>query len=177
MSSFHICLSIYRNYAHRYIQGRPENRAYDPLPLVSALNLVLQQHASTHGYRVGRNRYFFKDRTQNTAMPLGVGIEAWQGFYMSVRPTYKQVSANINVCMTAFYSEGNLAERMWEFRSQSGGMPSSFASKLKVTTKHLGYKRTWSILRIASTNARNERFNCEEYKGMISVEDFFKRSM
>ena len=159
------------------MEGKPEGRAYDPLPLISALNIVLQQHASTHGYRVGRNRYFFKDDSGAPPMSLGRGIEAWQGFFMSVRPTYKQLSVNINVAFTAFYTEGNLAARMLDFDQRSGGMPQSFAGGLKVSSTHLGYKRTYTIFRIAGTTARQERFDCEEFGGMITVEDFFKRSM
>lgn len=68
-------------------------RDYDTLPLISGLNLVLQQHASRTGVRVGKNRYFFPSSDQKIS--LGPGVEAWQGFYASVRPTFKQLMVNV----------------------------------------------------------------------------------
>lgn len=97
---------------------------------------------------------------------------------MSVRPMYKQLMVNINVCMTAFYTPGNLAQAMQAFQQQTGGaMPQTFADRLKVSTKHLGYTRKFTIFRIMTgKTARTERFDCSELGGMVTVEDFFKRS-
>ncbi|KAH9942807.1 Piwi-domain-containing protein [Amylocystis lapponica] len=147
-----------------YLNGEPDHRSDDTLPLVSALNLVLQRHASKTGVRAGRNRYFFPTLQR---FPLGLGLETWKGFFMSVRPTYKQLMVNINVCMTAFYVPGNLADAMMAFnRESSGGMPRSFAEKLKIQTQHLGY--------IRKRTARRTTFQCEELGGMVSVEEYFK---
>lgn len=77
----------------RYMDGHPGSRDYDPLPLISALNLVLQQHASRVGVRVGKSRYFFP--TSSRKFSLGPGVEAMQGFYTSVRPSYKQLMVNV----------------------------------------------------------------------------------
>ena len=41
------------------MDGDPASRNFDTLPIISALNLVLQQHAGRTGVRVGKNRYFF----------------------------------------------------------------------------------------------------------------------
>lgn len=77
----------------RYLDGKAEARDYDPLPLLSALNLVLQQQASRSGVRVGKNRYFFPASAHKVS--LGPGVEAVQGFYTSVRPAYKQLMVNV----------------------------------------------------------------------------------
>ena len=144
--------------------------------MISALNLILQQYASRKGVRVGRNKYFFPSSAEHH--PLSLGVEAYRGFFMSVRPMYKQLMVNINVCMTAFYTPGNLAEAMLAFSRQTGaGMPQSFADRLKVSTKHLGYTRKHTIFRImTSKTAAKEKFDCPELGGMITVENFFKRS-
>ncbi|PIL34461.1 Argonaute [Ganoderma sinense ZZ0214-1] len=157
----------------RYMSG--EHPGIDTLPLVSALNLILQKYAQRNGVRVSKTKYFFPSSSQHHHLSLGV--EAFRGFFMSVRPMYKQLTVNINVCMTAFYVPGPLATRMDEFLRQTGGaMPNSFFERLKVSSKHLGYTRKYTIHRIMTgKTARAEKFNCEEYKGMISVEDFFKR--
>lgn len=158
------------------MEGRQDARDTDLQPLVSALNLVLQQHASRQGIRVGQNRYFF--RASATSQPLSLGVEAWRGFFMSVRPMYKQLMVNINVCMTAFYKPGNLADAMMAFmQDSSGGMPKAFAEKLKVSTRHLGYIRKKGIYRLTDQTARQARFDCQELGGMVTVEQYFQRSM
>ncbi|PCH34807.1 Piwi-domain-containing protein [Wolfiporia cocos MD-104 SS10] len=158
----------------QYMQGRPESRNEDLLPLMSALNLVLQQHAANTGIRVGKNRYFFGG--SSTPMQLSLGVEAWRGFFISVRPTFKQLMVNVNVCMTAFYTAGNLADAMIMFRNQSGGgMPSRFYDKLKVSTTHLGYIRKKAIFRIERETARQSRFQCDELGGKVTVEEYFKK--
>ncbi|KDQ09564.1 hypothetical protein BOTBODRAFT_117083 [Botryobasidium botryosum FD-172 SS1] len=154
-----------------YLDGRPESRDYDILPLVSALNLVLQSHASKTGVRVGQNRYFFPS-TQRYQLELG--IEACQGFFMSVRPSYKQLMVNVNVCMTAFYMPGNLADAMMAFNRESGGMPREFSERLRVATTYLGYLKKRAIFRIIGTNARQTRFDCAELGGTVTVEKYFK---
>jgi eukaryotic translation initiation factor 2C len=77
----------------RYLNGQTDARDYDPLPLISALNLVLQQHPSRTGVRVGKNRYFFPSSAEK--INLGPGVEAWKGFFTSVRPTFKQLMVNV----------------------------------------------------------------------------------
>lgn len=158
------------------MSGNAQHREIDTQPLVSALNLILQQYASKRGVRVGKNKYFFPSSSDHH--PLSLGVEAYRGFFMSIRPMYKQLMVNINVCMTAFYLPGNLGEAMLAFLRQSrGGMPHAFADKLKVSTKHLGFTRKYTIHRImTNTTARKEKFNCAELGGMVTVEDFFKRS-
>ena len=73
--------------------GKPDARDYDPLPLVSALNLVLQQHARRNGVRVGQNRYFFPYSAWKVS--LGPGIGALQGYFASVRVSYLQLLVNV----------------------------------------------------------------------------------
>ena len=111
---------------------------------------------------------------------VSLGVEAYRGFFMSVRPMYKQLMVNVNVCMTAFYSPGNLARVMQDFQQQtSGGMPSSFADRLKVSTKHLGYTRKFTIFRIMnSKTARKEKFKCDdpEINREVTVMEYFRRS-
>ena len=156
--------------------GQPEFRDYDPLPLISALNLVLQQHPANTGIRVGRNRYFFP-ASDMEKIELGLGVEAWKGFFTSCRPTYKQLLVNVNVCMTAFYSPGNLADAIMAFdRSSKGGMPQKFAQGIKVTTTHLGYKMRKPLKRITGQPA-NKTFFEHDTHGKVSVEQYFKLRM
>ncbi|KAF9817896.1 hypothetical protein IEO21_03090 [Rhodonia placenta] len=161
------------NGMNKYMDGNDQD--YDSQPLISALNLILQQHASNTGVRVGRNRYFFSAATQ-APLGLSLGIEARRGFFMSIRPTYKQLMVNVNVCMTAFYTPGNLAQAMMAFQQQTGGgMPRTFTDKLKVATTHLGYTRKKAIFRVSDQTARQIKFDCQELGGIVTVEQYFQR--
>ncbi|GBE85375.1 Piwi-domain-containing protein [Sparassis crispa] len=155
-----------------YMDGQPDHSDDDTGPMISALNLILQQHAASHGTRVGKNRYFFPS---SGLYPLGPGLEAYRGFFMSVRPTYKQLTVNVNVCMTAFYTPGNLADAMIAFNGSTGGMPGSFTRGLKVSTRYLGYTRKRTVMGIMSTTARQMRFQCDELNGVVTMEEYFQR--
>ncbi|EIW78043.1 Piwi-domain-containing protein [Coniophora puteana RWD-64-598 SS2] len=167
---------------NKYTEGGQEYRDYDPLPLISALNLILQYKAAHSGFRVGAgqdkastaSKYFFPTLDR---FPLGPGVEAWKGFFVSVRPVYKEMMINVNACMSAFYKPGKLSDAIMEFRRESrGGIPARFTQRLSVTTTHLGYKQRKPVRRILSATARTYKFQCDEYGGgQISVEDYFKR--
>ncbi|KAJ3986516.1 Piwi domain-containing protein [Lentinula detonsa] len=156
------------------MEGGLQFRSYDSLPLISALNLVIQQHAVRTGVRVGKNKYFFP--TSSQGFNLSPGITAFQGFYASVRPTYNQLMVNVNACMTAFIEPGNLADALLAFSRNSRGamptLPQALMKKVRVTTHHLGYKRRYNIRNIATTTARNTTFSHSKY-GKISVEEYF----
>lgn len=156
------------------MDGRPEHRKNKTLPLISALNLILQQHAARTGVRFGKNRYFFPTLESH---PLSLGLEAKKGFFLSVRPTYKQLMVNINVCMTAFYTPGNLAMAMLAFIQHSrGGMPNEFAYNMKITASYRGYPMKRAVKRIGPLSARKTKFDCQEFGGEITVEQYFKKS-
>lgn len=165
----------------RHMEGDLDFENYNKSPLISALNLVLQEHAQKTGFRVGQQdirvgqRYFFSASSGHKA--LSPGIEAWRGFFVSVRPMYKQLMVNVNVCMTAFFTPGNLATAMKEFERQTGDyMPKAFVQKVKVATTHLGYTRKKAILRITNQLPSEARFECQELGGMVTVEEYFSRS-
>ncbi|EAU83532.1 QDE2 protein [Coprinopsis cinerea okayama7 len=159
-----------------YLDGSVKYKDHDILPLVSALNLVLQQHAGRNGIRVGKNKYFFpSDLTPklNIGHP---GLFARQGFFVSVRPAFRQLVVNVNACMTAFVEPGNLAQRLLEFRRHSGTMPTlpkAMIKSIKVKTLHLKHKK--KLNDIGTTTARATYFQCEEFGGKISVEQFFRK--
>ncbi|THH12645.1 hypothetical protein EW146_g7502 [Bondarzewia mesenterica] len=158
-----------------YLVGQPNYRNYDILPVVAALNLILAAHPNRTqtggGVMVGRNRYFFP--SASPPVPLGGALEAWRGFYSSVRPSFKSLMVNVNVCTTAFYSEGNLAEAMMEFEHASfGARMQVFAKGVRIKTTHLGYRKT--VKSVAKITPKQHTFKTEEY-GTVNVEDYFRR--
>ncbi|KAF9555709.1 argonaute-like protein [Agrocybe pediades] len=156
----------------RYMEGQPEYRDYDPLPIISALNLVLQQGPNRQGVRVGKTRYFFPASFEKHN--LSTGVYALQGFYASVRPAYKELMVNVNVCMSAFIEPGNLADRLLAFsRNSRGAMPTIPKSMVKSITvrTHIGHKK--KLHAVGSKSARNVTFDCPELGGTMSVEQYF----
>ena len=82
---------------------------------------------------------------------------------------------NVNVCATAFYSEGNLAEAMNVFeRASFGARMSAFVQRLRVRTDHLGHQKT--VKRLGRLNAKQHKFEAQELGGMVTVEEYFRRS-
>lgn len=154
-----------------YLSGDPAYRDIEIGPVLSALNVVLAQHPSRNGVMVGKNRFFFPQET----FPLGGGLEAWKGFYSSVRPAYKQLMVNVNVATTAFYCEGNLANAMLEFRRATfGARIDSFIRGIRVQTTHLGHRKT--VKRSSNQTARTHKFFWEEKNRQVSVEQYFAQS-
>ncbi|TRM60656.1 ribonuclease H-like domain-containing protein [Schizophyllum amplum] len=163
------------SHLHNYLAGQPQYRGYDILPIISALNIVLAAYANRPGggVLVGRNRFFFKDQGAQP-FDLGGGLEAWKGFFTSVRPSHHQLMVNVNVCTTAFYKEGRLDRAMLEFRDASfGARPTVFVKGLRIIATHLGYRKT--IKNLSNVNARQHSFHCAEYNKVVTVEEYFAR--
>ncbi|GLB39886.1 putative argonaute family protein [Lyophyllum shimeji] len=158
-----------------YLTGQPQYRGYDILPVISALNVILAAHANRsggNGVMVGRNRFFFP--SGSAPANLGGGLEAWKGFYSSVRPSHNQLMVNVNVCTTAFYTPGNLAKAMIEFSNASfGARLNAFVKGVRIRTTHLGYRKT--VKTLSRFNAQTYSFECAEFGGSVTVETYFKR--
>ncbi|KIK78298.1 hypothetical protein PAXRUDRAFT_834618 [Paxillus rubicundulus Ve08.2h10] len=153
-----------------YLEGQPQYRNYDILPVIAALNIILAAAPGRTGIMVGRNRYFFRSAAQPHS--LGGGLEAWQGFYSSVRPAHKQLMVNVNVCTTAFYVPGNLAIAMMDFRDLSfGARMDAFCRGVRVKTTHLGYRKT--VKKLVHHTAKTYTFDTPDY-GRVTVQAYFK---
>ncbi|PCH37525.1 argonaute-like protein [Wolfiporia cocos MD-104 SS10] len=159
----------------RYLAGDRQYRDYDIMPVISALNLVLAAHPNRStgaGVMVGRNK-FFHPSTEFPPRPIGGGLEAWRGFYSSVRPAHAQLMVNVNVCTTAFYTPGNLMDQIVEFeRASHGARMNAFVKGVRVKTTHLGYTKT--VKAVSKHTAKTYRFKTEDY-GEVTVEQYFQR--
>ncbi|KAI0634091.1 Piwi-domain-containing protein [Trametes polyzona] len=158
-----------------FLEGKSQFRGQDIMPVINALNLILAMHpnrASGGGVMVGRNK-FFHPSPAAPPVSLGGGLEAWRGFFSSVRPAWKQLMVNLNVCTTAFYTPGNLAERLIEFINASyGARPAVFVRGIRVRTTHLGYRKT--VKTVAKVNAFQHKFEAEEL-GEVTVQEYFAK--
>jgi len=95
---------VYDFHVNRHLLGQAQYRDYDVMPNLAAFNLIVSafaNRASGGGVMVGRNRYFFPTATD--PFDLGGGLEAWKGFYSSVRPAHKQLMVNVNGTVSRQY--------------------------------------------------------------------------
>ncbi|GJJ14721.1 hypothetical protein Clacol_008988 [Clathrus columnatus] len=142
-------------------------------PYIAALNILAAKEAGKNGIRVGGDRYFFK--SAGPSFDLKGGIEAWKGFYSSVRPTLNSLMINVNVCYTAFYKTGKLSDAIETFQQASFfADPSRFVDGLRVQVTHLSYRPKKTIYRLAKP-ATECTFQCQEYGGSITVQKYFLR--
>ncbi|KZW03838.1 Piwi-domain-containing protein [Exidia glandulosa HHB12029] len=158
----------------KYVGGDPSMKNADMAPTLAAYNVILgQTPLQAGGVRIsgksGReNKYFFP----NDKAQLGGGIEAWQGFFLSVKPTFGTLMANVNVATMAFYTTGPLAQRLAEFRKEvPGGNPDAFVQGLRVKTVHTGFTRT--VRRLVHKRANQYMFDCEGKQ--MSVAEYFQK--
>jgi len=163
---------------YRYCNADLTKREWDFQPFISALNLIVQRHASNVAIRSGKNRYFFPAE-QDRQNGLSQMFLAFKGFYSSARPSLGQVVLNVNVCMTPFYIAGTLMDAINKFQERTqGAVPSDFPSKVKVVTTHLGYNRTYTLTEVlGAAGPEAVHFDCSEYKQpKMSVAAYFLRS-
>ncbi|KAK0435068.1 Piwi-domain-containing protein [Armillaria borealis] len=80
---------------------------------LTALNIVLRMEPSLkHPFRV---RSFFNDKIK---APLGnMPLEAWQGYFQSVRPALNRLIVNIDISTGVMFKPGSLVETCVEFFS------------------------------------------------------------
>lgn len=80
-----------------HVSGDLQHRNLDISSRLAALQIILAAHANRSGgggVMLGRNRFFF--RSALAPFDLGGGLEAWKGFYSSVRPAHNQLMVNVN---------------------------------------------------------------------------------
>ncbi|KAG8740062.1 hypothetical protein FRC10_004782 [Ceratobasidium sp. 414] len=158
----------------KYLGGTTGYDTFDPQPMLSAFNILLAKYPSQHGVMVGRNKWFFP--TPGSAAELGTGLQAYRGFYSSVRPSFQQLMVNVNVATSAFYRPGNLAQLFLEFGMQRAGQIPTFVYNLRIEMSHTGTRRRKVIKGVKlKTSASAFMFTCDEFGQDMSVEAYFKR--
>src|SRR3954453_3426236 len=70
-----------------------------------ALDVLIRHRPSTVHTTVGRSFY-----TPQGAQSLFGGVEVWQGYYQSARPTKGRMMINIDLSATAFFEAGPLVQ-------------------------------------------------------------------
>ncbi|KAG0371264.1 eukaryotic translation initiation factor 2C, 2 [Mortierella sp. AD032] len=89
---------------HRFLDAKS---ALTPncLTAIMALDILIRHKPAMLYSSVGRS-FFTPDGSQ----PLYGGVEVWNGFYQSARPTIGRMLINLDVAATAYYQSGSLLE-------------------------------------------------------------------
>ncbi|SJK96831.1 uncharacterized protein ARMOST_00077 [Armillaria ostoyae] len=78
---------------------------------LTALNIVIRMEPSlNHPFRV---RSFYSDKVK--APLANTGLEAWQGYFQSIRPALNRLLVNIDISTGVFFKPGSLIETCLEF--------------------------------------------------------------
>lgn len=66
---------------------------------------------------------------------------------------------------------------MREYLHGYGGRLGPFVKGMRVETTHLGRTTRKTIKKVTDRMAKQTRFHCEEYGSMVTVQEYFRRSM
>ena len=113
---------------------------------------------------------------------IGGGVEVWQGFRPTFRPSLGKLFLNVDTAIKAFIEPQPLIRMVQDLcgrdfdKFSSSGMPPNLAKKLKglfVEVKHLSRGRKFRINGVSSQSARTHKFVVEG-QGETSVVNYFK---
>ncbi|CAB5168276.1 Piwi-domain-containing protein [Rhizophagus irregularis] len=130
---------------------------------------ILISHKIAAIYPTVRRSFY----TNQGARPLSGGLEAWQGYYQSARPTRGKMLINVDLSVTAFYESGPLTQmiaKILGFRSTddlrrgfSEGdhhKVEDFIRNLRIRDNHrTGNKRKFKIEGLTRTPVSNTMFD------------------
>ncbi|RIA95249.1 Piwi domain-containing protein [Glomus cerebriforme] len=152
---------------HRFLDGKCKI-SNNILTGIMALD-VLIRHKPSMNYATGGRSFF----TNQGSRALFGGVEVWQGYYQSARPTPKKMMINIDLSATAFYESGSLVQMVVKIlnkravddlrRFQDRDRPKleKALKNLKIYVTHRGEnasKRRLRITKLTSTPATHTKF-------------------
>ncbi|ORZ13829.1 Piwi domain-domain-containing protein [Lobosporangium transversale] len=94
---------------HQFLQGK-SRLTNNCLASIMALDILIHFKPAMLYFIVARS--FFLPTNKQI---LAGGLEAWRGFYQSVRPAAGKLTINIDISATAFYQSGSLIEQTCKF--------------------------------------------------------------
>ncbi|CAB4400131.1 unnamed protein product [Rhizophagus irregularis] len=148
---------------------------------ITAMDIIISHEISAK-YPTVRNSFY----TPQGARSLFGGIEAWQGYYQSARPTRGKMMINIDLSATAFYEEGPLIRmvaKILDLRSPNDlrkGLSDKDRQKVEKRIKNLKIrdnhnpenKRKFKIEKLTKTPASHTTFDKDGSR--IDVKTYFQ---
>ncbi|KAJ1918058.1 hypothetical protein H4219_002838 [Mycoemilia scoparia] len=171
----------------KYIRGEGNLPVSKITTQISILDILLRQQASFNYYSFGRSFYMSSQKGD-----LGGGVEAYSGFYQSIRPAEQGLILNLDTTSTAFYKPGYLLNNLLEIvggnhpnvltelKPKDVAQINGYLKGLSVTTKvgdnFIGY---FKLKGIVPDSASKHTFDWKGHDGnqpsrRISVQEYFK---
>ncbi|CAB4439948.1 unnamed protein product [Rhizophagus irregularis] len=150
---------------------------------IMAMDVIIRHKPSSDHITVGRS--FF---TPQGNRPIYGGVEVWQGYYQSARPTRGQMLINVDLSATAFYEGGPLTQmvvKLLDRRTPNDlyrGMNDRERQRVERSIKNLrirdnhraGNRRKFKIEKLTPTQASRTMFDLGD-GGQIDVVTYFQR--
>ncbi|MCO5607448.1 hypothetical protein L7F22_061644 [Adiantum nelumboides] len=163
-----------------FLSGRQPDAPQDALQV---LDIVLRELPTERFCPVGRS--FFSSRRRHS---LGGGLESWQGFYQSIRPTQMGLSLNIDMSATAFIEPLQVLEFVNKLLgkdvTRNVSRPLIDADRIKIRKALRGVKiqvthrgdmrRKYRIADLTSRPTQELTFPIDDQGTMKSVVEYFK---
>lgn len=148
-----------------------------------AMDIIISHKISTIYPTVNRSFY-----TPRITHPLSGGLEAWQGYYQSARPTRGRMMINVDLSATAFYQSGPLIQMVASILDRTynelyGGISESDRQKvdwilegLKIRDNHrTGNRRKFKVEGLTPTPASHTMFDRGD-GNIIDVRTYFQNA-
>uniref|UniRef100_A0A1D1YV71 Protein argonaute 1 n=1 Tax=Anthurium amnicola TaxID=1678845 RepID=A0A1D1YV71_9ARAE len=169
---------------HRFLENK-QGLTNDCLTGIMALDVLIRHKPSMEHTTVGRSFY-----TPQGSKPLFGGVEVWQGYYQSARPTPRKMMINIDLSATAFYEGGPLVQMVTKVLNKRNvdelrrGLNDRDRVKvekaiknLKICVTHRGEttkKRRFKIMKLTASPASHTKFDAGE-QGTMDVATYFTK--
>jgi hypothetical protein len=150
-----------------------------------ALIVLIHQKPSMTLRKVGRMFY-----TNQGSRPIGGGVEIWQGYFQSIRPTPRRMMVNIDLHATTFYESGSLLQLVVKLLGKSSvedirmGINEidhtkleRYLKNLKIYPTHRGEnapRRRLRITKLTNTSASNIKFEVDGQQ--IDIATYFNNT-
>lgn len=149
-----------------YVAGNPQHRGHNIHPMLSALSIIIKQHATRNAGPPTRKQpdtWYNETRRE----PAGPFIEALVGVSFSIYPTLGYLNLNIGPQKSLFHCPGNLADMMLANRQESTTM----FKWLRILANRPGMDPSSIIVtRVANATARQSPM----IDSNMTVEDYFR---
>lgn len=116
----------------------------DKAEITQALNIIANNFPKTKDPKTylstRKNVHFSFSGALSESFDLGAGLQAWRGYFTSVRTAAERLLVNVQIKHGAMYKSVRLDELMTEFRSQNGNDVTKlnrFVRRVRVERLHL----------------------------------------
>ncbi|VFQ85364.1 unnamed protein product [Cuscuta campestris] len=173
---------VARSNLHHLNQFLAGKRADGPQETLKILDIVLREASMKRYCPVGRS-FFSPDFRK--PQRLGDGLEAWCGFYQSIRPTQMGLSLNIDMASAAFIEALPVIEFVAQLLGKDvSSKPLSDADRIKIKKALRGVKvevthrgnvrRKYRVSGLTTQATRELVFPVDENSTMKSVVEYFQ---